>query len=339
MIILTLISLACGLTCPKYKCKPENLNFEKGTCIYYDNSTYFLETCGRDHYCPAISTPGNSTCTPKENPTQKSWPGEPCESNSTCAFGYCRNNTCIGKHWLQKCNITDECHVGLFCSKGICWPQFKEDQECTQDTDCLNNMKCWRLDSEPTGRCQRYFSFKKRYRIYDCQNYESDLCESGACIAPGGNGKGRCIDKIKPNYLVSSCEENSDCPSKSGDWEFYGNCECGINSEGKRYCKPFLGSEEGTSYLELLKLWYESPEVHKCQTVRRSSLTCKANWEHLDSYIYRELEFKHFPLIQGNDECVKEIYTQKYWEAKQKVNTTDSHSLGLVPSLVLLLIS
>jgi len=61
-------------------------------------------------------------------------------------------------------------------------------------------------------------------------------------------------------------------------------------------------------------------------------------WSDYATYLYYFLHFNDFASIQGNDNCVKEIYNYAYWQAKNSVNPDSDDSalvLLLVNSLIL----
>ena len=310
-MILFLGLLQGVASCSMYSCKPSNMIFSEGTCIYPSGTSYFLSACSNSEVCPVESVK-NSTCiAPTPTPQQPSWPGEYCISTQDCEYGNCIDKVCIGKHWLESCNSTSECHVGLFCLNSTCWPQREEFQACQQDTDCKNNMGCYIRRIGRDGYCLTYYSLSQPQWVYNCQGQYSSFCESGNC---GGSGvKGICIDGIKPKYLQPKCSVNSDCIGESFGWEFYSTCQCGYNSKGTKYCQPFLGDYIGKQYLQQLKDWYNSDTVNGCHTERRIAPQCMINWANYKSYLNSMYLWRDYPLLQDNDQCVKAIYTQYYW--------------------------
>jgi hypothetical protein len=302
------------IACPIYSCKPTNISFSNDTCIYNADSNYFLSICDSSLYCP-ITGSGNSSCVvPVPAPAPQSWPGGPCNSTSDCYTGACINNICIGKHWLEKCNSTSECHLGLFCLNSTCWFQRAANEPCSKDTDCKNNMGCFINKFNKPGVCKPYYSLKTAQWVYNCYSYFSSFCESGNCAGPGG--KGVCVDPIKPRYLSSKCRTDSDCLGESFGWEFYSECQCGYNSIGQGYCKPFLGDYLGTEYISMLKSWYNSTDLNNCHTEKRMDSACMSNWKSYKEYLLKYYNWRDYALVQNNDECVKNIYTQYYWDLK-----------------------
>jgi hypothetical protein len=312
MLSLSFLLPAVLAGCPSVACKPSAMEFAPSTCIYANSTAVYLAVCQSADYCPPV-TAGNSTCAAPQPPAPgKAWPGEPCSSNATCITGVCINSTCIGSHWLQPCTDTSQCHVGLFCNNAtVCWPLRKQYGPCSSDYDCQNNMACMKWDNNQQGQCIEMYSLPQQEWVYDCENRLSKFCLSGNCGGPGG--KGVCIDGIKPRYLDNECTEDSQCVGESFGWQFYSKCQCGYNAQGTGYCKPFLGDYLGKQYLSALKEWLASEEIQNCHTERRMSEVCMAGWSGYKDYLKKMYLWQDFPLLQNNDACVKEIYTNYYW--------------------------
>lgn len=308
-----LLALSQGLSCPKYECKPSNMIFSKDTCLYSQGSTNYLSSCSAKEYCPLVTTK-NSTCTtspePSDNPL---YPGETCSKDLDCLSDDCLNQVCVGKPENSTCEESSECDVGLYCSRDfICEAQKDELDYCHKDTDCKNNMGCYKWDYEKHGQCIKYYSLPRKEFVFDCEDNFSLFCESGNCGGPGG--KGVCIESIKPRYLLYACESDEDCVGESFGWQFYGECECGLNPTGTAYCKPFLGDYIGLQYLKMIKAWYESSELQKCHTMIRSSVQCLSNWQSYGKYLKALYWWRNYPYLQMNDECVKDMFTYYYWD-------------------------
>ena len=65
--------------------------------------------------------------------------------------------------------------------------------------------------------------------------------------------------------------------------------------------------------MDYLKAWYNSTEITKCHTERRMAKECMANWSDYQKYLNSFYKWKDYPLLQENDDCVKNVYTQYYW--------------------------
>lgn len=314
LIILLLSSVnSQSIQCLKYKCKPKSMIFNANTCIYTTSDTAYVSACKDSDYCPKV-TQGNSTCILKPPSSDtKNYPGEPCERDSDCIYPNCISKICTGKHWLEKCESSVECHVGLYCNYNkICWVQKEEYSRCTSDSECKNNMGCnfWTYSDE--GECRKYFSLSKKEWVFNCENHVSLLCKSGSCGGPGG--KGVCIDGIKPRYLDPKCKKDEDCKGESYGWQFYSECECGMNEDGYGYCRPYTGDYLGQLYINSLQSWYNSEEINNCHTDQRSSEKCMKTWDGYEDFQKKYYQWRYYPQLQDNKDCVKNALNSFYWD-------------------------
>jgi hypothetical protein len=287
--------------------------FKPSTCLYIKSSTAYVSSCEDSEYCPKV-TQGNSTCILKPTPSEeKGFPGEACSRDRDCLYPNCQKGTCVGKHWLESCEASFECDVGLYCNQEkICWVQKEEYSRCSRDSECKNNMACNFWTRADDGECRRYFSLKNKEWVFNCEDHNSLLCHSGNCGGPGG--KGVCIDGIKPRYLDPSCESNEDCPGESYGWQFYSSCDCGLNSKGKGFCRPFLGDYLGKEYIEMVKKWYDSNEIHTCHTDLRESSKCLSKWKDYEKYLVKYYEWRYYAALQENSDCIKKTFNSFYWD-------------------------
>jgi hypothetical protein len=102
----------------------------------------------------------------------------------------------------------------------------------------------------------------------------------------------------------------------------FSDCVCGVNSEAKSYCLPFLGDLAGQDLLSNLKIWVSSMAVSGCNTERRFDWMCQKDWATTKAdNLYLALAYYNLlPMLQGNDECVQAIYTNNYYEALQAIH-------------------
>lgn len=325
-------------SCPAYECNNKKNELDPGTCIYYNNNTFYLEPCtGNNNYCPPINSPGNSTCqtAPGITPQYNAWPGEVCGGNNLCAYGTCQGGICQGAGENSPCTIYDDCNPGLRCFNYHCVPQLESGQTgCLTDYDCTNNGGC------DQGVCRTYFSRGGSDLIASCDAYGySFLCSSlhcyqQVCIPPLGS----------KNPIPMQCISNNACESKP--WDFFGQpetfskeCTCGLNSEGTSYCPLFGGDPQYTAFRKILSKWYSSTGINKCASVRRSAPDCiKLNWDtaSYEAILFYELQVKIWPLIQNNDECVKSIYQSQYWAMQPNYPNYPSDDLANYISLGIL---
>lgn len=227
-------------TCAKVYCSE---GLMEGRCIQGNDTVLQVQACPPLHACT------EGLCTVRG--TSAGLPGDSCVSDSDCVSGKCEHHCCYGHGFLEKCEHTSECDQGLFCLNELCWKQLGTGSRgCKSDYDCENNSGCGAVEGKE-GICQKYFSVQRYGWVADCVNYFSRLCESGSCFAPGGSGKGICIEAIQsdPFYLYAPCDSHLDCDSLGGEFAFYGLCQCGGNSEGRKYCAPFPGDPVANAWL------------------------------------------------------------------------------------------
>lgn len=331
------VLLTTGFGCPLYQCREDSIDSIDSTCVFYYENTYYVQPCSPELVCSEWDG-SNSTCVePPSMPPELAYPGEPCKTAKDCAYGLCSNATCAGLSIEEKCKITEECDVGLFCYNNQCvklrdWTY----HTCNSDFDCKNNFGC---NTIRTGiaKCVEYAWKTKGEHIQNCKNYESISCDSGNCLAPGGFGHGVCVDSIKSTYIGNECEEDSDCIGEMNGYFILSKCECGYNLHGKQYCQPFLGDYYGSKYWELFREYVRGDIIHTCHTNRRFSSECMRKWEHYELYKYYYLTHKMYPLIQENDECVKSLFTSEYWDSEYSFPL--DLSMNIAVSLFLLLLT
>ncbi|CAG9325636.1 unnamed protein product [Blepharisma stoltei] len=339
--------ISANLNCFSYSCN-KNLNLLPETCVFYQDSSFYLNPCGKIPgltYCPPITHRGNSSCIPLPPSTyHTAWPGEPCTSNSTCAYGYCNDdNICQGLQAADPCTVSDECDPGLKCtqlgtgynctlllSTGV---PYSEGQGCTSDYDCQNWAGC------ENNICYDYLS-REEAEYVNCTQPENFLCASTMCA-----------DNICVGFIPSDqtppvkCVSNANCISTyynttPNPTVFYSECECGFNPQAQAYCSQFPGDPATLAYLNILSKWLSSDAIKKCHSVRRLSMNCmKHYWSQKNylTYAYRYYSLYNYPQIQNNDQCVQEIYTSAYYNTVTEYNDLSS-AYVLAASVVYFLI-
>jgi hypothetical protein len=313
-----------------YQCKAYGCAYvggwEAGTCITYTQGTnaFAINPCSSTSslpYCDYTKAENNKwrnvTCGTKTTFIVR-YPGELCSQNSDCTSNKCINGVCQGTLVGGACGSTTECDVGLFCvSKNYrftCQAQIPMyEYGCGTDFDCLPYAGCKLLPSGPPGMCVPYFSLANGTAT-TCNNGLSLLCTSGACSGTGFSGV--CTTApVSIQALGTPCTRHGDCSGKNSYGQmFNGMCTCGYNNEGNSYCQPFLGDAPGVALLKLMKKHYKlGGGVEKCNSARRFSDDCYSGFE--TNYTWTYLNYTMFPMLVGNDYCVKQVYTSAYWSA------------------------
>lgn len=313
-------------SCTRYMCKPANVTMDPNACIHYENSTYYLQSCANRTdgltFCSTDLNDNNDDnfCqSPPAQPNGLSWPGEKCVSNSSCTTNYCSelNGLCVGASAREDCSSNADCAGGLFCTGGECMPLQGPGKICSTDFDCANYLGCNRT-SIFYGSCIQYFSVPIGGHVSDCDaDSTSYLCASGSCLLQSFNGAGVCIKPIvSTKSLPQSCQSDQDCVGTSGSQTFQSTCECGYNPTGTAYCQPFLGDPAGHDYLYYMSRLISMNVTQQCNTARRFDYGCinslPITWG--KTAIAFNILYLYYTELQGNDNCIKAVYTTYYWK-------------------------
>lgn len=325
-------------TCSVYKCNKDK-DLADYTCAYYNNNTYYLQSCEEDKYCYIGAAGQNSTCL-SEKPAEEynKWPGEKCDNDKSCRYGKCVDGVCEGKLSPEPCTIHDECDAGLRCFANICKSQALEGSSCAEDYDCENNLAC------NNGICEEYFKHTEGEAVQNCVDGKTYSCEYVLCQ------DFRCLKKLKSERSITKpCTSDKDCKNeyyKDYPYEFtiYTDCQCGMNNNADSYCALFPGDEPMEDYLDLLKKWTQSQEIERCNTVRRFAKECVNDYWDSDNaaeYSYHQYRSSMWPQLQQNDKCVEEVYGVEYDELTKNYEEAEDDSawmLGMVGCMLAWLI-
>lgn len=89
-----------------------------------------------------------------------------------------------------------------------------------------------------------------------------------------------------------------------------------MNPTGTGYCPAFLGDPVGSDFLYYWTRLVMSNATQICNTERRFDYNClrslPVTWG--QAAIAANLQYLNYPLLQGNDKCVQEIYMAWYWD-------------------------
>lgn len=333
---LTLWPEPSHLNCGHFMCDQDPPSWTEvfSTCVRSDNnSTFYLTPCVNDQrkqtYCPPLYD-GNSlsNCTWPVLNYDTLYPNEQgCSMSAGCGSGsQCIDNICVGSNFTQTCSSNFECSPGLRCVNQECDVQLNvNDTGCFSDTDCVNTCGCDRnAFGSLTGTCVPYFSIPTGSQVLACNQYNSLLCESGQCLPGSDLSPATCIEAFKsPKATPMECSNVEMCyATTDSNVTVFSDCVCGVNSEAKSYCLPFLGDLAGQNLLSNLKIWVTSMAVSGCNTERRFDWMCQKDWATAKAdNLYLALAYYNLlPMLQGNDECVQAIYTNNYYEALQAIH-------------------
>lgn len=353
--------------CTLYNCAPVTDTTEfYSLCLTYDNSTlnsgdivgnYSIVGCTnpyeKNNFCDATQvnifnkTTYQVTCNIPNLSYGIVYPGEsPCASNAACTSNICEFGTCSGLPLKSSCTSSNQCQPGLQCIPNIYYPTNTICDEllrpnkgiCKTDLDCVNSAGCDYNITSNFGECRAYFSVPIGKVVLGCENNVSMICETGFC-GPMANDTNLFICKSpakSSSKLPIPCTSGEQCIDTTGT--LYTKCTCGMNNDGTKYCQPFPGDSVTISLIQALSKWTKSLSALSCINERRWSLTCMKSTKTklYDELKYTMLHYMNFSSVQNNEDCVKEVFTYQYWDAKNNYEYSSSFSTILkVASLAL----
>lgn len=333
--------------CDIYNCIDDSDDYVDDICIHYNDteSTIYLNPCSDGLECPDLEEEAyESECSAPTNSNPYAYPGEHCLSNINCFTFNCTSNKCQGQAKGEVCDSDEVCEPGLYCKESVCASLIKDDSKCTRDYECKPTSFC----DISSKVCTSYFTLKSGTELTSCSSDLVDLrCKSGYCSTytdEKGEIINECLDAVKSKHSVPvDCTEDQDrCISE--DESVISKCECGYNSDAKAYCKLLPGDSDYADLIEMYKDWVDSEEALNCNTVGRVSLNCMMSyWDYADystlKYYYYKIQY--WPQIQDNEDCVKEIKTYEYWDAKEEYSDAvdDDHALYLKLTAIFILLA
>jgi len=180
-----------------------------------------------------------------------------------------------------------------------------------------------------SGMCVAYFSVPNYSPVYCLSTGYQPLCQSAMCLHRLGLNIGSCIPAARsgtystPITTPMLCTEDRGCVGSNGvqGSRFTSKCRCGYNSEGLSYCDLFPGDTAFVNYTKILKRVFSLIPAAQlpCQTTRRFQPDCLALLQNNTHTLqHNQLLLAYYnaleaPMLQNNDQCVKEIYTPYYW--------------------------
>ncbi|OMJ91706.1 hypothetical protein SteCoe_5737 [Stentor coeruleus] len=341
--------------CTLYSCSPSTETTEfYSLCLEYNNFTtgnivgnYSIVGCTnpyeKNNFCDATQvdifnkSTYQVTCNIPNLSYGIVYPGEsPCASNAACTSNICEFGTCSGLPLKSTCTSSNQCQPGLQCIPNKYYPSITICDEllrpgqgiCQTDIDCVNSAGCDYNITSSFGECRPYFSVKVGGAILGCVNNVSLICETGMC-GPMANDSQLfiCKNAVKSAYKQPiACLTGVECVDATKT--LYTKCSCGMNSDGIKYCQPFPGDSVTKSLIQALSKWTKSLSALSCINERRWSLTCMKSTKTIlyDELKYTMLHYMNYTAIQNNEECVKDVFTYQYWDAKYNYEYTSSFS-------------
>ena len=298
------------LTCQKYGCGNWT---NSGVCLQTNSTNVSILPCANPLVCNTTS----GLCAAHAIPVVKpGWPGEPCSSSGTCAFGTCNTQSkCQGADVGGPCTQSDQCDPGLMCNNtGYCAPLMPAGTlGCRSTYDCDYFSVCNKTFSQTNGTCISSGVVQLGQTVADCNNSFSLLCETNTCIPTNITQLlGRCSVALSSVYnMPIGCNQNSDCVGSDGTSYYVGTCQCGMNALGLAFCSPFWGDIPGLTLRDTMTLVYGHSD--RCNTVRRYTNACFNVTGNLNKMKVAAFGFYNYALLQENDQCIKTVFTATYW--------------------------
>lgn len=324
------------LACPSWSCADQSVSMGSNCLVFTEaNNSVYLQNCtaqltqygAQETYCDTTAFYSDIyqsiQCTPDANPTNQ-LPGSACSSNSECYSAVCTSAVCIGKTQGATCSMSQECNVGLYCTRdSVCEALIGVDQSgCYSDYDCFIGGSCNSISSSKAGTCLAMYSLADG-AIVPCfnSNGNSTLCASGSCVVDYPQTMtGHCTTApMLTDSFPKICLTNSDCVGKNSRGEtFTGVCKCGFNPYGHSFCTPFAGDSPAADFLTTYRAIVQTNSVDICHTSERYSAACVENLAYSkgSNDALAVLQFynsTNYGDYQSNDACVKTSVNAYYW--------------------------
>lgn len=299
--------------CASYMCADSPLASEQ--CVMYvkANNTYLLQECKSTEVCIAtIDIQSNVTCIPAIPSSPPKFPGSPCQTVSDCPYlNQCVNNVCHGGTQGAPCTVESTCDVGFVCyrpgSQAYCNAQLNFGAHCNgyiDDTLCRNDAVCGLFT------CVPWFSLSDGQ--YTTSAYAELACKSGFYVPLTGRSDiVMCAPAPKSpvGQLPQQCTPGSMCQSQDGRYSL--PCQCGYNANGLAYCPLFPGDDVYRNYIDLLQQY--STGLASCAFIAIGEMQCGASTQLWNAVNLAHATVSYWGQTEGNDDCVKAIFTQAYW--------------------------
>lgn len=329
VFLLFILHLSESISCNPYQCAPSDFTMPKNYCSVSYNNTFFLSPCGNSQVC---DIPTGQCQKPSPTPASLQYPGEPCTHSSDCSSNTCVNSICKGLESNSTCYSHDQCDPGLRCYQEKCQKQLDlTDSNCFSDFDCINSAGCNYPKSSITGTCTAYFSLPVKHLVSDCINGVSYLCKSSECLNINNLGNyGYCKSSfVSIKALPVSCTNSNDCKGTDGVSNEYSSCVCGYNDKGNSYCEAFSGDLPGLEYFDA---WQKAlvATLGRCNTERRFEPDCLKAVGQFEVVLRANWKYRYYPLVQNNDDCVKEMITYEAYQMESFITAFALASFYLI---------
>ena len=314
VFILSFIELLKAEICPTFTCGslPDALCTKRTSNETVAVQSYVLQKCAKEEQqCPFYNLESFESLTCEDKPVSniRMYPGGYCVFSKDCIFGTCSDSgVCVGTANGEKCSYHKECNYGFACRRNdttdakFCLAQLKEGDSCREDFDCVNSHGCF------NHTCTRYFSLADGSAVEDTPAKFASFCQSGY------EYNGACARLTLP-AKETQCDDATPCNYTNFDKTSVvipGNCLCGFNPSGVKYCKLGSGHQEYVDYVKnqqnLLK------DTSKCNTEERGGVCNYNRRDPAVDLVEMNKKFKNARILAefshelvGADQCVIDV--------------------------------
>lgn len=245
LALLFIALVSADYTCPKFKCGIESMPSLDEVCskrvITGAETLYQLRVCSSymTQSCAFMFSNDSSICVNTTAPLRSLLPGEPCQRPEDCMSNVCAGGFCTGNELGYTCKTDAECKVGAYCSdNGKCEALAVEGSVCgTGKARCMNHLACALGICVPMGSLEEgapsdnLLACKTLFTAVDSQG--THKCAVGPKLQ-GYTGK------------LIECTMGQMCEyTLPEDKKLSMPCKCGVNGEGKSFCRPGEGDMAG----------------------------------------------------------------------------------------------
>ena len=331
--------------CPKFKCGLDGELTADELCakrvVNGADILFQLRVCTNKltQGCSFAFASNTSSCA-NNGPVQRTLlPGEPCQLAENCFSNICLNGTCVGFELGYSCRTDAECKTGTYCSGGgRCEALAGEGVVCSASR-CMNHLAC------ASGKCVKIGSLPVG------NSSDNALACSSLFVAADTKGAYKCAvgPKLKGySKNLIECNMGDMCQYDLSDGKSLATpCKCGVNGDGKSYCRPGEGdqTDDINAFFKVASAIYDPPCHIANPWFCDRRLKDSKDAFHPSFVSYKNLTTPE--MYANNDQCVQWNLNKDYWvsynivhpiEHKNNTDGATTLSAGISVLLALLLI-
>jgi len=325
LAFLLIALVSAQYKCPKFGCGSVNLQGLGDVCSKKESnagdSSFSLKVCSfkESEICNFMFENGTSPCVADRPPLRSVLPGDPCQNGEDCLSNICSGGVCVGYDLGYNCKTHSECKVGAYCSAGNrCEALVDAGQRCGSSVaQCLNHLSCNLGVCVPLGSLE---NGSPADDLLACKSLYIKLDETGNY---------KCAEGPKLNGFTKGlieCNMGEMCDYTVGDDKFSTPCKCGVNGDGKSYCRPGEGNMAGEikDFLKIAATSYDPPCHISNPWFCKRRLATSAKEFHAGFVAYKALTTPE--LYEKNDLCVQWNINKDYWVSYNIVHAIGPHN-------------